>query len=159
MYAGNRIYVDTPFTCDVDLDLLEKKPDLTLHKYTKNVTGTVIDEETGKGIPDILIEFYNPYGLNAPFVDCSATTDADGHYDLNSSISAGIPVNIPVYLVASYNGQKPGTGDIYDNYTSETINDVVFSLEGPNTVDFLLAKQTTIQLLDLEQGEETFFEQ
>lgn len=159
VYAGNRIYIDTPFASNVDLDTLDPRPDLTLHKYIKNVSGTVTEEGTTTGIPNIKIDFYNPCGLASPFVECSVKTDASGSFDLNKADVPGIAENAPYYLVAYYDGPKPGTGDTYDNYISQTINDLIFKGNTPNVVNFALAKITTIQLLDLEQSETTFFEQ
>ena len=141
------------------MDTLDPRPDLTLHKYIKNVFGTVTEEGTTTGIPNIRIDFYNPCGLASPYAECSITTDAFGTFDLSKADVPGIAENAPYYLVAYYDGPKPGTGDTYDNYISQTINDLIFKGNTPNVVNFSLAKITTIQLYDHEQGQETFFEQ
>lgn len=158
-YAGNRIYVDKPIVSNLDLDAYTPSLDLTLHKYTKKVSGSVKDVETGEPISNVNIDFYNPRGLASPFAELTLTTDANGNFDLSTVIdSNGVASNAEYYLVTTY--QKPSLQNAaYDNYTSQTINDLVFKVDTPTVVNFGLSKQTTIQLLDREQGEETFFEQ
>lgn len=157
VYAGNRIYIDTPVTTDIDLDKMDPRPDLSLHKYTNNISGFVKEKDTCTGISGAAIEFYNPYGLSSPYADLTVYTDENGYFTLEDTI--GMPSNIECYAVASYDGSSAPLGSVYDNYTSVTHNDLIFYFSDSNLLCFELSKQTNIKIFDRNQGEETFFTQ
>lgn len=116
---------------------------------TNQVSGKVTDVN-GAGIPNVTLEFYNPFSVKSPFVDIAAKTDAEGNYSLESPIVSsdyysGVSIGSDYYVVAQ-------TGECEKGYLSKTL-DLPEVQESANVLNFQLDRIVNLKLYDYDQTE------